>query len=312
MGSISMPDPVRAFVAELQSQQCEVFLPEALVARRRLAQAHATVDSKPRDFIGKEIVLGRLGGGHIGDTVCTSSLPRRLVERFGSRVFVSAHRCAVEVFQNNPFVTAFVKRRGIQLGRLAMGAGHVIQRLELALGLQASMWPAGDLHLTAEEWSWARAARAGASVGGPVAVLSSGCLSVSDWGRSRLGSWGTIATVLARHFTVIQVAVGKVSTLRQAVKVSHLDAEKWVPDSALPSCRVIWDLPFRLFVALIAIADVFVGPNSGGAHLAAALRIPSVVVLDRTKYERDALFQRKGPRWRKEDFLYPQHVLAIV
>lgn len=301
------------FLAELDARGFRVLRPDAQVAARRLAQANSRrpmlrLVNRARSGA---IVLGRLSAAHTGDTVCTSSLPRKLSLQYGCRVFVVEHRCTSLVFRNNPYVSGFVKRKGVRLGHAAGGDGHIIHRLEQAFGLSMELEPRGELHLTPAERDWASEFR-NRLAGSPVAVISSGCLTVSRFGVQRAGGWNAIAQALSAQYSVIQLAVTRFATLRETVIASVRKARQWRADQILSCATVLRDPRFREYIAMISCADLFVGPNSGGSHIAAALGVPAVIVLDKTKYASHRLFRRNEAYWSKEDFLYPQHTMVLA
>jgi ADP-heptose:LPS heptosyltransferase len=69
----------------------------------------------------------------------------------------------------------------------------------------------------------------------------------------------------------------------------------------------------RQFFAMFSVADFYLGPNSSGAHLAAAFDIPAVIVLNSKQYRSLPTFPDRieGNRWRHESFLYPFHSFLL-
>jgi ADP-heptose:LPS heptosyltransferase len=299
----------------LQSRTRTIVKPEPAVALARMEQARASGHVLDRVAVRRlwhrRIVLGRFSAAHVGDTICTSSLARKLTEKYSCRVYVVMHRCTVRVFQNNPFVVGFLKSRGVRLGRLATGQGHLVHRLERFFGLPMSVCPRGEIYLSQEEIAWAKEFRAKLPNDRPVAVLSAGSITDSAWGRRGVRSWPELVDDLATVFTIVQPVVTRMETLCETI-VNIRRPDQWIPETRLEGCHIIENPTFRCFLALLSIADLFVGQNSGGAHAAAALGIPAVIVLDRSRYSPEGLFRQHQKFWRNEDFLYPQHSFVLL
>jgi hypothetical protein len=249
-------------------------------------QPTITPDAVPRGAV----VLGRFGAGRLGDTLCTSPLPRLIRAARGSPVYVQDDPVIRAVFAANPHVAGFVAGPVPGLESRIRGEGHVIQRLQQGLGLAVEPLPRPEVYLTAAERAWAAAERAKWPAGRPACVLSTAALT--DSGNAARVDWWSVVELLGRWFTVVQPVVS---------------------EAPMPGTIAYRDLPVRLYMALVAQADYFVGATSGGSHVAAAFDVPALVVSWREMLE-SLRFPVSGlglPLGR-DSFLYPQqwHVAA--
>ncbi|MEE9187651.1 MAG: hypothetical protein V3U10_06375, partial [Bacteroidota bacterium] len=102
-----------------------------------------------------KIVLGFYCRSHIGDVLCTSTLPRKLVEKYGCRVLVVRHRSTHNLFANNPYVSGFRNVGRIPLTECLAGPGHFIQKLERFFCLPTDPYPRPEVYLSHDESKWA-------------------------------------------------------------------------------------------------------------------------------------------------------------
>jgi hypothetical protein len=227
-------------------------------------------------------VLGLFGAAHLGDTLCTSPLPRLLRQRLDRPIYVTDHPMTRAVFAGNPHVSGFAGRETIALNNRMIGSGHVLQRLAQGLELPVEPMPRPEICLTDAEREWAAGERRRWPADRPVCVLSTG--AETDKANLERVDWAAVARVLCREFTVVQPVL----------------AEPPIP-GAVPYSQ----LPLRQYMALIAAADCFVGGTSGGSHVAAAFGVPSLIVawrslLDHLRFPVSGLGVVAA-------FCYPQH-----
>lgn len=261
---------------------------------------------------GQTVVLGLLGAGHLGDVVCCSTLPRKLVQEYGWRVQMVCHRGVAQVFMGNPYVSGLLKRAGMRCGARLKRQGHVIQRLEASFGLEPDLEPRGEIYLSADELAWGAMVRRSLAEGRPLAIVAVGSLSDSRFGHKPFGAWERWGELLAQRYRVVQLALTDRRALLGTVPVRGERLRSWQPDPLMRNCAVLENLSPREFFSLFAEADLFLGCNSGGAHVAAAFRVPSIVVLPTRQYGGKRLFSRLPPGHDSRSFLYPQHAFLRV
>jgi hypothetical protein len=104
-------------------------------------------------------VLGLFGAAHLGDTLCTSPLPRLLRQRLDRPIYVTDHPMTRAVFAGNPHVSGFAGRETIALNNRMIGSGHVLQRLAQGLELPVEPMPRPEICLTDAEREWAAGER---------------------------------------------------------------------------------------------------------------------------------------------------------
>lgn len=223
-----------------------------------------------------------MGGSHLGDVLCTSTLPRLLHCRAGIEVWVSDDGAARDVFANNPYVRGLTADAGIALTPRACGIGHVIQRLAQSFELPIESPPRPELYLTEAERDWARRERARWPADKRVCVVSPSAISTRE--QMERVDWAAVGATLSRRYTVVQPTVG---------------------EPPMPSALICPGIDRRRYMALIGVADLFVGGSSGGMHVAAALRVPALAVIWRS-LEAEARFPVAIP-WSDASFLYPMH-----
>ena len=233
------------------------------------------------------IVLGTFGQAHLGDTLCTSPIPRLLHGRCGAGVLVKDHPVLRAVFKGNPYVRGFAAQATVSFDNKLCGSGHVIQRLAQGMELAAHSVPKPELYLDAEELAWAEQERRGWPPERPVCVLSAS--AVTDAGNLRRLDWEAVVRILSEEFTVVQPVLA---------------------ETPAPGTIVYRGLSLRQYMSLIAVADRFVGGTSGGSHVAAAFDVPSLVIawrslLDHLRFPVSGLGVVAA-------FLYPQHWFAAA
>ncbi|MCL4199568.1 MAG: hypothetical protein KJZ69_18895 [Phycisphaerales bacterium] len=263
---------------------------------------------------GGDIVLGFLGRSHLGDVVCMSGLVRRLTECYGCRVYCVRHRATLAVLDANPFLAGFRNEDRVALNDCAHGPGHITQKLERAFGLPISPFPKGEIYLTNEELEWSWQLRSILPRNRPVAVVCVGSLSDNRIVPSSSLGWQDYVKVLAKDFSVIQIAVTSIAVVEGLTRLADSHRSAWRPDSILDDCIVLENLAPREFFSVFAIADLFLGTNTGAMHVAAAFEVPSIVVLSSRQYAHAPTFPDRiqGNRWRHESFLYPYHGFLMV
>jgi len=152
--------------------------------------------------VSKKITLGLLSAPHLGDTICTTSLPRLLQQHYGWKVCVIDHPTTRVMFANNPYVKIVSDKRFVRMNRRMRGDGHVIQRLCRGFGLPVSEHPKGELYLTQQERSWACDQRAKLDADKPVCIIST--RAITDAPRFRSFHWEALAETLSQSHTLVQ------------------------------------------------------------------------------------------------------------
>jgi ADP-heptose:LPS heptosyltransferase len=282
-------------------------------------RAHRQVEREAAEFAGlyphledlrdQDVVLGFLGRSHLGDVLCTSPLVRRLATERNCRVYAVRHRAIFKTLESNPHLTGYRNEDRVSLSPHVLGPGHMVQKLTRAFGLSIDPFPKGELYLSDAELKWAWSVRGGWPRNRPVAIVSAGSRTDNSVVPSSTLQWQEWVDVLSRRFTVVQVAVTNIQCLEEVARLSDENRRTWRPDHILDNCYVMENLSVRQFFSLFAVADMFIGTNSGGMHIAAAMNVPALIALPKLKYPLLPTFPDRvdsGP-WRHESFLYPQH-----
>ncbi len=244
-------------------------------------QIESNAMARPSGFVPNDaITLGVESYNHLGDCLCTTPVPRLLCEGGNRAVFVSEEPNCRVVFANNPYVNGYGPG-GIPLFAQARGNGHWIQRIQQGLDLPIDSVPKPELFLSQSEVTWAARQRQLLPPSRSVCVLSTS--AVSDCANLEQVDWASVVEGLSERYTVVQPVLG---------------------EAGVPGAIVLRNLPVRLYIALVAVADCFVGGTSGGSHVAAAFDVPALVVcwrslLDHVRFPVSGL----GPQ---AAFLYPQ------
>ena len=207
--------------------------------------------SLPRDAV----VLGTFCAVHLGDTLCTTTLPRLIRQKTGRLVYLVDNPMLRIVFEHNPHVSGYVAGPATNLKERLRGEGHMLQRLEQAFGLPVQPLPKPEIYLSDSERAWADSERRRLPVDRPVCILSTS--AVTDWSNAGSVNWPEVARLLSFRYSVVQPVLF---------------------EAPVPGAHVYRGLGVRQYFALIAIADAFVGATSGGTHVAAAFSVPSPVV----------------------------------
>lgn len=300
--------------AELAAVGESVYTPDPDGFTRGLVRSlEARVEANPAALAAiqtGEVTLGFLGRSHIGDVLCISSILEPLRKAHGIDVYTVRHRSTRTLLESDRHLAGFRNKNRLDLRPLLLGTGHVIQRLHRAFGLTVPVYPRPSITLSTHELEWALEVARRASAGGPLAVLSTGSLTdrCHFQDRASLPRW---LGPLTNNYTVVQPLVTRPETLTDVLAMQPDHIEQWRPDTPLPGCLHIRDLPLRLYLALVSVTDLYVGPNSAGAHAAAAFDIPALVLLPRSGYpvvpELPDLWTDPQENSRHESYLYPQH-----
>ena len=262
---------------------------------------------------GKDIVLGFLGRSHIGDVLCMSRLVRLLTTHYSCRVHVVRHRSTYKVLENHPHLAGYSNDHRVHLSECARGPGHMIQKLERYFGLPLDPFPRPEIHLSSEESHWAWQMRSMLPRNRPVALVCRGSITDNGIARADTLEWQNWVNILSNRFTVVHVALTDIARLEEAVRLRDSARAAWRPDQILDNCFVFENLTTRQFFAIFSVVDLYFGPNTGGAHLAAAFDVPAVVVLNSRQYRSMPAFPDRieGNRWHHESFLYPYHSFLL-
>lgn len=260
---------------------------------------------------GGEIGLGFYLTSHIGDALCASTLPRKLATRYGCKVYVVNHRSTRNVFAENPYVSGFRSTGDVSLSQCLAGPGHLIQKLERFFGLPSDPYPRPEIYLSDTELQWAWGVRSQWPADRPVVLLSTGALTDSRAEKYATMGWQDWVDAVAPLATVVQLALTDMSCYEEAVAVHDFLRPRWEADALLRNCAVLENLPPRRFLAIFAVADMHVGPTAAGCQIAAAMRLPSLVVLNAANPPEKLRFPNPDDgAHNTQSFLYPQHVFA--
>ncbi|MCC7481757.1 MAG: hypothetical protein IT541_09575 [Hyphomicrobiales bacterium] len=256
---------------------------------------------------GKHVVIGLLSGSHLGDVLCTTPLPRLLAERYGWEIRITEHRSTRGVFVNNPHIAGFQDIPGEPLYPRLRGRGHVIQRLQQGFGLPVDPWPQPELYLDEREIQWAKEEQRRWPQDRPACIISTRVLT--DMGHFNFDQvdWAALAEEWSRHCTIVQPVMTHAGLYQDQIAMLAVgDVPTWRSETILPGAIVYRDLSLRQYLSLFAVADYFCGGTSGGAHVAAAFRCPSLIIVWH-KLLAQLSFPFRGPHLSTGSFLYPQH-----
>ena len=255
------------------------------------------------------IRLGHHGAAHLGDTICTSSLPERLTQEKFFRVEVIRYRTTLNVFANNPFVMGFGAHgfTNIQHKRVK-AVGHVIQRLEWAFRLEPQVWPRGRLYFSDAERKEAvnMRTRLSAHLGSKALAVMS-CASITHQDKYAWAPWEKLVKLLVGlGYVVVHPVITGNQPLRDIAEV----AAKLPPDPVVPGAVRVENLSCRQYMALIAGADLYLGAESGGAHVAASAQVPALVVMQ-SGYDYSQFDPSFNGPPRLFHWLYPQQYYLL-
>lgn len=250
----------------------------------------------------KSVVLSPYGLGHLGDALCLSALPRRLVQELGLTVRIERSVTNLAVFKNNPYIAGFSR---IKTHWKAAAPGHLIQRHLRAYGLSSELISQPEIYLTDEEKCWAAEIRnSWRSHDKPACILS--CQAVSDDAQMKSVNWKMIGEHLQNYCTVIQPLVIKSTGGSSKAKRKSANAPTSATAYVINGAIHYHNLSTRQYFALFSVADLFCGGTSGGSHLAAAFDLPSLIITWRDLMK-GFTFPDQVPTIEKTTFLYPQH-----
>lgn len=285
-----------------------ITLPEASGYQERLEALAAKTEAGRTPWPDAHTVtFGPIAGGHLGDVLCASALPRLLAQQ-GHVVYCEDNKVMRAVFEGNPFVAGFnngYPRWAPDFRKLGH-RGHVAQHLAWQVDEPCDLHPRGEVYLSEEEVAWARAERAKLPADRPMIVVSTGCVS-SQLAYAGPLDWQGVIDELSEDCSVVCPVVTQEAALPGKVN------ERWRKSDFVPlRCQVYENLPVRRFMALVAVADGALGTMGGTMHVAAATETPYVCVLP---YHRPPEWSLRFPvlgrhgdadaRW-----LYPQHTFA--
>jgi hypothetical protein len=243
----------------------------------------------------KKIVIGQSSFSGLGDTVLYSHLPRLIKSTWPNyKVIVYETVFSKIVFANNPFIDGFTsdkkslwKKKG---SGSDYGSGHFIQRKARFLGLKSCL-PKGDIFLNNEEINKSK----NYIYDRPIATFHAHGKSNKFYMTSEI--WSAMVKELQKTHYVIQLKSPDEGMVEGVDKVV----------TGIRECLLHQ-----------SVADVHVGVDSGFAHTAAALNVPTVIVLDKIAHGKpflvDGIHQLVLPEIKGGDlgFLYPQNSYLCV
>ena len=253
------------------------------------------------------IVLGFFSISHLGDVICTTTLPRKIFQTHHKMVHVVHHSSTVGAFANNPYVAGFRNEGYMSLSGKMAGPGHIIQKLERGMGVPVDPVPKPELYFSDEELQWAWEQRSQWPRDKPVCILSTGAFTDSAVEPYSQLAWNLMAGVLGKWFTIVQPLLTSLDHYASETVVNDVLARGWEPDEAVEGAITYLNLPLRRYMVLFAVADAHCGPTAGGPHIAAAVGIPALIVLNRIAHPQNVVFPLPQGGMIMESFLYAQH-----
>jgi ADP-heptose:LPS heptosyltransferase len=174
-------------------------------------------------------------------------------------------------------------------------------------------FPRGELDFSEDELAWAWRERSKLPRNKPVALVAPG--SITDEAKLPASAlyWTDWVDSLARELTIVQAPSTKASVLEEVVRLTERQRKWWRPDPILDNAYLFENLSLRLFLALFAVVDLYLDRNSGGSHVAAAMNVPAIIALPRSRYPDVPTFPDPASDrpWRHESFLYPYHSFLL-
>jgi hypothetical protein len=247
--------------------------------REQLKNYFSTNEDKLREFFYPHseenfIYIGE-EKGHLGDNINYTSLPRYLKIKFpNKRIIVHPNRYSESIYHQNPYVDSIeVLSEFKPWGEFTeLGWGNCVQRRAgshriVPAEVRGELFPSKVLQSVLSD-----KIRKGKS--GKLFKFGSGkkqpaerkkILTLHTTGKSAGASmstslWKNLVSLLTNEFIVIQVG-GK-----EDKKIRNCDFHFLKVD-------------IKTIIVLISISDYFIGPNSGFMHIAAALEVPSCILV---------------------------------
>jgi hypothetical protein len=158
-----------------------------------------------------------------------------------------------------------------------------------------------ELFLTSPEREWAASERKKLPPAKPVCILSSRALT--DAGHLQQIDWEGLGVALSADYTIIQPVLTRAEVYHRQIAGT---VGNWISEPIAKDAVTFENLPLRQYLSLFSIADLYVGPPSGGSHAAAAFEVPSLIILWQQVIQSLAFPVPAGTRG-VHVFLYPQH-----
>ena len=278
-------------IRALESAGCNVWLPDLSEYETRLRVAQATGGERwsGPDKDGK-VALGFVFGSALGDELMGSVLPRQL-SATGVKVFKVKHRCTETIVANNPHISGWQNAGRIGLGRAYVGDGHHTQCIQRYFKVPEDTFPRPEIYLSPDEKKWAEKQRSEWPSGKPVIIVSTSSFgSVQHPDSYTLRPWRQWISILAQNAVVVRCQ-------------SRTETPLNVPP--VPGVFELSDLTTRQYMSLFSVADGYFGAESGGAHVAAAFQLPSIVHL--TSRIPLSMLQKLPGTCKISRCLYPQN-----
>jgi hypothetical protein len=226
----------------------------------------------------------------IGDTLVLTSLPRRARE-FGRSVSIysfSPHFHALVQF--NPYYTPGTKSKWVfacdLVGQFDLGPGHVLQRLERACGLSPHPVPRGCLVTSNIQ---------------PHAGRCALHFEPGQWAQRQRDLHPRAREVYPVHMVAMQEFIRRHPEMHFVEVGSTFSRLVGVED---------WTgIPLTDTIARLATSEYFIGINSGPMHIAAALGLKTVTIINFPDPTRLYLPALKDLHLPDLEWLYPQSVI---
>lgn len=262
---------------------------------------------------GDRIILGYLFASRLGDVICTTPLPRMLTQKYGWRIYVPRHRSTMGIFLNNPYVCGFTTKRGISLHNELEGSGHLIQRLQRGFGLTEQTIPKPEIYLSRPEIEWAMEERQKWPQDRPVCILSTRVITDNSYYDFSNINWDAITSSWSNVCTIVQPVLTNQKHYEKYIgNLTRKVQRQWRPEPIFANAIVYKNLSLRQYMSLFAVAHYYCGGTSGGAHIAAAFNMPSLIMIWRSLIVENLWFPCHGRKWNTLNFLYPQHHFILA
>jgi len=247
-----------------------------------------SVHRKPLEFVLDDFALSNENHG-IGDTVVITAISRAGFQngKFIPIQSISPHFKALTTF--NPYYREAERPFVALATRLQfnydLGNGHFIQRLERAFGITPELKPRGCLVVETR------------TVPGRTVLH----FKPSDWARRQRAFHPRAREIYPETLAIIQ------EFIQQHPEMHFVEVGN--ESSALAGVEDWTNLPLTETITRMATAEYFMGPNSGPLHLAAALGLKTISIINFPDPSQIWLPVLKNINLVESFWLYPQSVI---
>lgn len=227
----------------------------------------------------------------LGDCIISTNLPKKIYNTFFKKInLICTYSNSEVLLRNNPYINTTNQNNNIlnirELENFDFGGGHIIQRMQRALNVSPDLIPKGDLYIKKNNTTSKKIAL---------------CFSLGNSGDVLKPAFKFGRELFPNNIRLIQELINDYNSIYDFVEIGNgpqlfSKTENYLNESIDKTIEKLHECSY------------FIGLNSGLMHAAAALEIPSIIIVDVPNANELYLPCLKDIDAHDINWLYPQNV----